>query len=95
MLLVGAALAGCASSPCTSESCKADARITHDVKAQLKQHRELSAPNVVYVQTRDGVVFLTGQVATDPQRDTAESVASHVPGVVRVVNSIALSYSGR
>ena len=94
MLLLGA-LAGCATAPCTSESCKADAKITGDVEARLKEYRELSAPNVVHVQTRDGVVFLTGQVATGLQRDTAESVASKAPGVVRVVNSIALSYSGR
>jgi osmotically-inducible protein OsmY len=95
ILLGAAAFAGCAATPCTSASCKADAKVSSDVRAHLKQHRELSAPNVVYVQTHDGVVYLTGQVATDLQRETAESVASHVPGVVRVVNSIALAYSGR
>jgi osmotically-inducible protein OsmY len=94
ILLSVAAFAGCATTPCTSESCKADAKITSDVQAHLKEHRELSAPNMVYVQTRGGIVYLTGQVATDLQRDTAESVTRHVPGVVRVVNSIALTYSG-
>jgi BON domain-containing protein len=53
------------------------------------------APNSVYVQTRDGVVYLTGQVATDLQRTTAETVVAKVPGVVRVVNSIALTFGGR
>jgi len=87
---------GCVSSPqCASEECKNDAKITADVKAKLKEYRELGGPNIVYVQTRDGVVYLTGQVTTDLQRDTAESVAGKVPGVARVVNSIALSYSGR
>ena len=95
ILLSVAALAGCTTTPCTTGSCKADAKITHDVRAHLKEHRELSAPNVVYVETRGGIVYLTGQVATDLQRDTAESVAGHVPGVVRVVNSIALTYGGR
>jgi len=89
-------LQGCvSSSQCASEQCKNDAKITADVQAKLKERRELGAPNTVYVQTRDGVVYLTGQVTTDLQRDTAESIAGKVPGVVRVVNSIALSYSGR
>jgi len=89
-------LPGCvSSSQCASEECKNDAKITAAVQAQLKERRELGAPNSVYVQTRSGIVYLTGQVATSLQRDTAESVAGHVPGVVQVVNSIALSYSGR
>ena len=89
-------LPGCvsSSSECTSEECKNDAKITADVKASLKQHREIGGDNPVYVQTRGGVVYLTGQVATDLQRETAETVASQVPGVVRVINSIALTYGG-
>ena len=94
MLLLGA-LAGCATTPCTSESCKADAKITEAVRAKLKEHSELGGPNTVYVQTRDGIVYLTGQVVTDLQRETAENVANTVPGVQRVVNSIALSFGGR
>ena len=89
-------LQGCVSAPqCASEECKNDAKITADVQGRLKEYRELGAPNSVYVQTREGVVYLTGQVATDLQRQTAEDVAGKIPGVVRVVNSIALSYSGR
>jgi len=90
------ALQGCvASSQCASEECKHDAKITADVQAKLKERRELGGPNMVYAQTREGVVYLTGQVATDLQRETAENVAGQVPGVVRVVNSIALTYGGR
>jgi osmotically-inducible protein OsmY len=89
-------LQGCvSSSQCASEECKNDAKITAAVQAQLKEHRELGGPNSVYVQTRGGIVYLTGQVATDLQRQTAEDVAGKVPGVVRVVNSIALTFSGR
>lgn len=95
ILAIATAVAGCAATPCSSDSCKADAKITADVQSRLKEYRELSAPNVVHVQTRDGVVYLSGQVATGLQRDTAESVAGKVPGVVRVVNTIALAYSGR
>jgi osmotically-inducible protein OsmY len=40
-------------------------------------------------------VYLTGQVATDLQRDTAESVAHEATGVSRVINTIALTYAGR
>jgi osmotically-inducible protein OsmY len=98
-ILLGTAalpLPGCVSSSpeCTSEECRNDAKITADLKAKLKEHSELGGPNSVYVQTRDGVVYLTGQVTTDLQRETAENVARQVPGVVQVVNSIALSYSG-
>jgi osmotically-inducible protein OsmY len=90
-------LPGCvfSSSECASEECKNDAKITADVQAKLKEHRELSGPNAVYVQTRGGVVYLTGQVATDVQRATAEQVAGQVPGVTRVINSIALTFGGR
>jgi osmotically-inducible protein OsmY len=89
------ALQGCVSSPCTTEACQGDAKITAAVQAKLKEHRELSAPNAVYVKTRDGVVYLSGQVTTDLQRDTAEAVTAQVAGVQQVVNSISLSYSGR
>jgi osmotically-inducible protein OsmY len=90
------ALQGCLSSPqCTSQECRNDAKITADIQAKLKEHRELGGPNSVYVQTRGGVVYLTGQVATDLQRQTAESVAREVPGVGEVVNSIAISFEGR
>jgi osmotically-inducible protein OsmY len=97
LLLAGALpLAGCVSpSQCTSEQCRNDAKITAAVQAKLKEHRELGSPNTVYVQTRDRVVYLTGQVATDLQKETAENVAAQVPGVARVVNSIALTYGGR
>jgi len=95
-LLFALTLEGCTSfSQCTSAECQADAKITAGVQEQLKQHRELGPPNLVYVQTRKGVVYLTGQVATDLQRQTAESIVEQVPGVTNVVNSIALSYSGR
>lgn len=97
VLLFAAALGGCvsSSSKCTSAACQADAKITASVQEKLKEHRELGAPNTVYVHTREGVVYLTGQVATDLQRETAETIATQVPGVVRVVNSIALTYGGR
>ena len=95
-LLLAMPLGGCvSSSQCVSAQCQADAKITAGVQEKLKEHRELGPPNMVYVQTRTGVVYLTGQVATDLQRDAAESIAGQVPGVVNVVNNLSLSYSGR
>jgi len=47
---------------------------------------------MVYVATRDAVVYLTGQVATPLQRTDAEELARETPDVRRVVNSISLTY---
>src|SRR5690348_832320 len=51
-----------------SAECTADERLTRAVRTQLAQYPELLPPNQVYVETRHGVVYLTGQVATDLQR---------------------------
>jgi osmotically-inducible protein OsmY len=95
IVVAGSALAGCATPKCPGAECTGDAKISYDVQAQLAQHRELAAPNRVYVSTRNGIVYLTGQVATPVQRDTAEEAARAAPGVIKVVNSISLGYSGR
>jgi len=49
---------------------------------------------VLVLRVHGGVVYLTGTVTTDLQRETAENVARQVPGVAQVINSIALSYGG-
>ena len=79
---------------CATTNHPQDAAITAQVKALLEQHPELRVPNVVYVQTLHRVVYLTGQVSTDLQRQTAEAAARRVAGR-RVVNNISLSYTGR
>lgn len=95
----GCALGGCAAvreyRECGYHGCPGDANITAQVQALLGQHPALSAPNRVYVQTLDRVVYLSGQVATGLQRLTAESLARGAPGVGRVVDNIALTYEGR
>ncbi len=58
---------------CGFAGCPGDAKITAEVRALLNQHPVLGPPNQVYVQTLDGVVYLTGQVATDLQRESAEA----------------------
>jgi osmotically-inducible protein OsmY len=92
-------LCGCAEygayRKCGARSCPADARITSEVQAALRQHPALGPPNLVYVQTLDRVVYLSGQVATDLQRENAESAAREAPGVRGVVDLIGLPYTGR
>lgn len=97
--LLPAALCGCAEhrayTKCASRGCPEDGRLTAEVRALLDEHPELKAPNHIYVRTLDGVVYLSGEVATDLQRDTAEALARAAPGVRRVADMIALEYSGR
>ena len=79
---------------CSTQGCPADQQITTDIKALLAQHPALLPPNLVYVRTLDGVVYLSGQVARPLQRSEAEDLARQPPGVRRVVNNIALEYRG-
>ena len=79
---------------CGLSGCPGDATITADVRTRLNQYPELEPPNLIYVQTLDHVVYLTGQVDTDTERLLAKSVALETGGVTRVVNSINLSYQG-
>jgi len=98
-LLLGLApvMSGCAAMhPCAATvECNADERITSAVRAQLEQYPELLPPNQVFVETRHGVVYLTGQVATGLQRINAEAAARHTAGVHKVIDNIALGYHGR
>jgi osmotically-inducible protein OsmY len=95
-MILSAALAGCAGykarQKCANGGCPDDARITADVQALYSQHPELQAPNHVYVTTLDGVVYLTGKVATDLQRETAVSLARQVSKVRSVNDNISLIY---
>jgi osmotically-inducible protein OsmY len=97
--LLANSLGGCAAyrvyKKCGLTGCAGDAQITAQVRAALTRHPVLAAPNQVYVQTLDGVVYLSGQVTTDLQRDTAEAAAREAAGARRVVDSIALTYGGR
>ncbi|HXZ60631.1 MAG TPA: BON domain-containing protein [Steroidobacteraceae bacterium] len=99
ILSLGIALAivtaGCASTQCASGGCVGDDQLTAAVQAQLKQHPALAPPNHVYVKAHNGTVYLSGQVATDLQRQEAEEAARKAPGVTTVVNTIALMYGAR
>jgi osmotically-inducible protein OsmY len=67
-----------------------DATLTADVKAAIAQHPGLGPPNLIYVDARDRVVYLSGSVNTELTRTDAEALARQVPGVTRVVTTIAV-----
>ena len=71
-----------------------DNGISAHVREQLSQCPSLGNSDSLRVQTYGRVVYLTGQVDTDEQRDLAESVTSEVAGVARVVDTISLSFPG-
>jgi osmotically-inducible protein OsmY len=88
-------LSGCASiQKCGFRGCPDDQRITASIEGLIKQHPAIEAPNIVRVNTIDHVVYLYGQVETELQRATAESLAHQVPGVRKVIDSINFSYQG-
>jgi len=93
-LSVAVALSACAlhsaSEKCGVHACPNDAKITADVLSQFKRQPDLE-PNTISVQTLDHVVYLNGLVSSGLEADTADSIAAQVPGVTRVVSSIALT----
>jgi osmotically-inducible protein OsmY len=93
ILILAGALPGCATEgKCESGGCSGDAKITMNVQALFQQHPELGAPNLISVQTLDHVVYLSGEASAGEFSAVAESAAHEVPGVVRVVNSIAVTH---
>jgi len=91
-LVLTGAVPGCAVyRKCGLQGCPGDAQITAEVRTVLDQYPALGPPNLLWVQTLDQVVYLTGQVNTELERQIADSLARQTPGVVRVVNTIAVS----
>jgi osmotically-inducible protein OsmY len=97
--LIGAVLIG-ATSGCAvsgtrrSSGSPADDGISAQVRAQLSQYPAFLDSNSLRVQTYGHVVYLTGQVESDEQRELAESVTAEVAGVARVVDTISLYFPG-
>jgi osmotically-inducible protein OsmY len=93
ILILAGTLSGCAAyDKCKSGGCSRDAQITTNVQARFQQHPDLGPPNSISVQTLDHVVYLSGEVSAGELSSAAESVAHEVPGVTRVVNSIAVTH---
>jgi hyperosmotically inducible protein len=64
-----------------------DAMITTKVKAELAKDSNTKA-HKIHVTTKDGVVMLSGTVATAGEKEKAEADAKMVKGVVDVRNKI-------
>jgi len=94
-VLAFSTLHGCATfKKCGLAGCAGDARIAAEVQALFNEHPALLAPNAIGIQTLDHVVYLSGLVDTGLEQSLAEEVALEAPGVVRVVNSIAIRGNG-
>jgi osmotically-inducible protein OsmY len=87
-----ATLSGCATyQGCGAGQCTGDQKMNSEVERLLDGYPALLATIPITVQTKDRVVYLNGLVATDLQRETAESVALKATGVAMIVNDIAVT----
>jgi|HubBroStandDraft_1064217.scaffolds.fasta_scaffold02612_5 hypothetical protein len=95
ILSLTSALFGCAAyreyKECGYAGCPGDAKITAEVKQALARHPDLGGTDMVYVETINHVVYLTGQVDSGLQREAAESVSRKASGVTQVVDNISIS----
>lgn len=66
-----------------------DTAITAGVKGNILMEKGLSSFNIS-VETVDGVVTLTGEVASKELADKAEAAAAQVKGVKRVDNKLTV-----
>jgi osmotically-inducible protein OsmY len=80
VLILSAAAAGCAT--------YGDAKITADVETRLREDPATAPPNLIYAQTSDHVVYLSGLVDTRSEKQEAEADARQIAGVTNVVNTI-------
>ncbi|HEU0175635.1 MAG TPA: BON domain-containing protein [Blastocatellia bacterium] len=92
LLIVLGGLLALASANCERRSV-ADSAITAAVKSKLAVGNENGAINV-NVDTRGGVVTLTGEVETQAEKEQAELVARNSEGVTRVINNITVETNG-
>lgn len=83
------ALVGCASSMVPRGTRHHDSRITSVIQTSLEDNDKVKARQVD-VQTREGVVYLTGVVDTEEARREAGRVAWHTEGVDGVVNDLTV-----
>jgi hyperosmotically inducible protein len=88
-VVVVVALAGCASTMVPASTQHDDSGITSVVEASLAANDKVKA-RAVEVQTREGVVYLTGVVDTEEARREAGRVAWRTEGVDGVVNDLTV-----
>ncbi len=80
---------GCASSMTTKSTQQADSSITSSVENSLKNSEKVKARQVE-VQTREGVVYLTGVVDTEEARREAGRISWRTADVDGVVNDLTV-----
>lgn len=83
------ALAGCASSMVPKDTRQSDSGITAVLHESLKANDTVKAQKVD-IETREGVVFLTGVVETEEARREAGRVAWRTEGVSGVINDLTV-----
>jgi hyperosmotically inducible protein len=81
--------AGCASSMVPQSTREADSAITSSVESALKDSERVKARQVE-VQTREGVVYLTGVVDTEDARREAGRLTWRTANVNGVVNDLTV-----
>src|SRR5262249_57174609 len=70
-----------------------DSAVTAIVKSKLAVDSETSSANI-NVDTKGGVVTLTGVVTTQADKEQAERIARNTEGVTRVINNITVETDG-
>ena len=91
MLAAGAVFAADATGT-KSDQPVTDSYITTKVKAELAKDHDKATK--IHVKTKDGVVALTGIVASSAQKTKAEEDARTVKGVVDVKNGLQIKEAG-
>jgi hyperosmotically inducible protein len=83
------ALSGCSSSMVSKDTRQTDSAMTSAVENSLKTNDKVKAKHVE-VQTREGVVYLTGVVDTEEESREAARVAWNTKGVDGVENDLTV-----
>jgi hyperosmotically inducible protein len=83
------ALVGCASSMVPQNTRHTDSGITSMVDAALEANDKVKGKKID-VQTREGIVYMTGVVETEEARREAGRVAWHIEGVTGLSNDITV-----
>ena len=83
------AFSGCSSSMVSKNTRQTDSAMTSAIENSLQTNDKVKAKHVE-VQTREGVVYLTGVVDTEEERREAARVAWHSAGVDGVENDLTV-----
>ena len=82
-------LAAACSSRMTAQEAPDDAKIASEIEHKLYQDSSLKQRDI-HVESNGGVVTLSGKVKTNLEKSAAERIASHEPGVTKVVSSLTV-----